>query len=60
MQAIAKFITALAGAAASLIVGLASQHLGLDLSGNETAIAQGLVSVLTAGLVWLVPNQETP
>lgn len=50
-QRIAKFLTALAGAAAQVVA------LGL-LDDRAQAIASAAISVLTAAAVFLVPNKE--
>jgi hypothetical protein len=50
---IAKFLTALAGAAAQLVA------LGL-IDGPAENIAAVAIGVLTATAVFLVPNQEVP
>lgn len=50
---IAKFLTALAGAAAQLVA------LGL-IDGQAENVASIAIGVLTATAVFLVPNQEVP
>jgi uncharacterized membrane protein (DUF441 family) len=55
MQNYNKLIVAVVG----LVVMLAAEH-GLNLSAQQDAIVQILVSVLTAAGVYQVPNKPNP
>jgi hypothetical protein len=58
MQHYNKFIVAIAGAAVGLVVGLAQQHLGLDLSANAEVLKNLIIAGLTAAGVYAVSNEE--
>lgn len=53
-----KFYVALAGAVVSVALKAISNHLGIDLSAYEADIVQGATGVVTALLVYLVPNTQ--
>lgn len=53
-----KFYVALAGAAVSVGIRAISTRFGIDLTPYEADIVQGVSSVVTALLVYVVPNAQ--
>ena len=53
-----KFYVALAGAVVSVALKMLSTKLGIDLTIYEADIVYGASGLVTAALVWLVPNTK--
>jgi hypothetical protein len=57
-MAYSKFIVAFIGAAVSVGIRMLSDKYGIDLSGHEADIVDGVTGFATAALVYLVPNKS--